>query len=442
MRRRAPASDATRAAASFAASERAFARACEVIPGGVDSPVRAARAVGASPLFVERGEGAYLWDVDGNRYVDYVGSWGPLIMGHAHPDVVRAVCDAAQAGASFGAPTEAETELACEIRDAMPALEMVRFVSSGTEATMSALRLARGVTGRNMVVKFEGCYHGHVDALLVKAGSGALTLGTPTSAGIADSVASDTLVARYNDLEGTRALFERYGERVACVIVEPVAGNMGVVLPQPGFLPGLRALCDEYGSLLVMDEVMTGFRVARGGAQSVFGVAGDITCLGKIIGGGLPLAAFGGRRAIMEQLAPLGPVYQAGTLSGNPLATAAGTATLRLLRDPDVYERVFALARALAEGLAASAREAGVDACANVAGGMFSLFFAKGPVVDFESVTRCDTAAFARFYAAMRRRGVYWAPSQFESLFMSAAHTSLHVEDSLAAAREAFSREV
>ncbi|WP_172135342.1 glutamate-1-semialdehyde 2,1-aminomutase [Adlercreutzia sp. ZJ473] len=418
----------------------AFAQACEVIPGGVDSPVRAARAVGADPLFIERGEGAYLWDVDGGRYIDYVGSWGPLIMGHAHPRVVRAVCEAARRGTSFGAPTEAETQLAREIRDAMPALEMIRFVSSGTEATMSALRLARGVTGRDMVLKFEGCYHGHVDALLVKAGSGALTLGVPTSAGIAEGVAAGTLVARYNDLEGTRALFERYGEQIACVIVEPVAGNMGVVLPHEEFLPGLRRLCDAYGSLLVVDEVMTGFRVGRGGAQERFGVEGDLTCLGKIIGGGLPLAAFGGRRAIMEQLAPLGPVYQAGTLSGNPLATAAGLATLGLLREPGVYERVFELTQALARSLEDGARAAGVPVSVNAVGGMFSLFFTEGPVVDFASATRSDTARFARFYADLRRDGVYLAPSQFESLFMSAAHTRADVDATAEAARRAFAR--
>lgn len=349
-------------------SEEAFRIACRVIPGGVDSPVRAARAVGRNPVFLARGEGSHVWDVDGNGYVDYVGSWGPLICGHAHPAVVEALCRAAQQGSSFGAPTEAETALAEEIRRAYDAVEMVRFVNSGTEATMSALRLARGATGRDYIVKFEGCYHGHSDGLLVKAGSGALTNGRPSSAGVPKDVAEKTLVARYNDSESVAALFEEYRERIAAVIVEPVAGNMGVVPPDPGFLLDLRALTLEQGTVLIFDEVMTGFRVDYGGASRYYGVLPDLVCLGKVIGGGLPLAAFGGRADLMQGLAPLGPVYQAGTLSGNPLAVAGGLATLKLLQEPGTYESLFKAAADLADGLEGIARDCGVPLQVNRVG--------------------------------------------------------------------------
>ncbi|MEG0303141.1 glutamate-1-semialdehyde 2,1-aminomutase [Gordonibacter sp.] len=412
-------------------SEEAFLQAQEVIPGGVDSPVRAALAVGANPLFIERGEGCYLWDVDGNRYIDYVGSWGPLILGHAHPKVIDAVCCAAGKGTSFGAPTEAETLLAREVIDAFPAMEMVRFVNSGTEATMSALRLARGATGRDLIVKFEGCYHGHSDGLLVAAGSGALTMGTPTSAGVPAAVARQTLVARYNDLESVRSLFQARGSDIAGVIVEPVAGNMGVVAPQEGFLQGLRDVCDEYGSLLIIDEVMTGFRVAYGGAQVLFDVEPDLTCCGKIIGGGLPLAAFGGKRAYMSLLAPLGPVYQAGTLSGNPLAVAAGLATLRVLKEPGVYDGLFLHADMLVDGIRRIAAQQGVALRINQVGAMFSLFFTDGEVTDYERASSSDAGLFARFYALMREEGVYCAPSRFESLFLSCCHDDAVIEKTL-----------
>ena len=404
-------------------SEEAFRIACRVIPGGVDSPVRAARAVGRNPVFLARGEGSHVWDVDGNGYVDYVGSWGPLICGHAHPAVVEALCRAAQQGSSFGAPTEAETALAEEIRRAYDAVEMVRFVNSGTEATMSALRLARGATGRDYIVKFEGCYHGHSDGLLVKAGGGALTNGRPSSAGVPKDVAEKTLVARYNDSESVAALFEEYRERIAAVIVEPVAGNMGVVPPDPGFLLDLRALTLEQGTVLIFDEVMTGFRVDYGGASRYYGVLPDLVCLGKVIGGGLPLAAFGGRADLMQGLAPLGPVYQAGTLSGNPLAVAGGLATLKLLQEPGTYENLFKTTADLADGLEGIARDCGVPLQVNRVGAMFSAFFTDEPVVDYESACNADADRFARYYRAMLEAGVYLAPSQFEAAFVSTAHS-------------------
>ena len=420
-------------------SEEAFRIACRVIPGGVDSPVRAARAVGRNPVFLARGEGAHVWDVDGNGYVDYVGSWGPLICGHAHPAVVEALCRAAQQGSSFGAPTEAETALAEEIRRAYDAVEMVRFVNSGTEATMSALRLARGATGRDYIVKFEGCYHGHSDSLLVKAGSGALTNGNPSSAGVPKEVAEKTLVARYNDSESVAALFDQYRERIAAVIVEPVAGNMGVVPPDPGFLLDLRALTLEQGTVLIFDEVMTGFRVDYGGASRYYGVLPDLVCLGKVIGGGLPLAAFGGRADLMQGLAPLGPVYQAGTLSGNPVAMAAGLAQLRYLQEhPQVYGDIAAKADTLAAGLRAAARKHGAPVHVNQVGSLLSPFFTPTDVTCFTDAKGSDVDAYARYFAGMLRRGVYLAPAQFEAMFLSQAHSGEDLERTIQAADEVF----
>lgn len=421
-------------------SEELFARAREIIPGGVNSPVRAFRAVGGQPLFIARGEGPYLYDVDGNRYIDYVGSWGPLILGHAHPAVVEAVAEAARNGTSFGAPTEAEVRLAESVIRAVPSIEMVRFVNSGTEATMSALRLARAYTHRSKILKFAGGYHGHADMLLVAAGSGALTLGVPDSPGVPAEATAQTLVAPYNDLAAVRAQFERFPDEIAAVIVEPVAGNMGCVPPLPDFLPGLRELTREFGSILILDEVMTGFRVAYGGAQSLYGITPDLTCLGKIVGGGLPAAAYGGRREIMAMVAPSGPVYQAGTLSGNPLAMAAGEAQLRLLREPGTYETLERRSAALAAGIAVSAEEAGVSIYQTRVGSMFTTFFTAAPVLDEATAKRSDTHAFGRFFTAMLEGGVYLAPSQFEAGFLSLAHTDADVERTVAAARTAFAR--
>jgi glutamate-1-semialdehyde 2,1-aminomutase len=398
--------------------------------------VRAFGAVGGQPLVIARGEGPYLYDVDGNRYIDYVCSWGPLILGHAHPAVVEAVQRAAERGTSYGAPTEAEAELAQLVTEAVPSIEMVRFVNSGTEATMSALRLARAYTRRDKVVKFEGCYHGHADGLLVQAGSGVATLGLPDSPGVPASYAQETLVARFNDAAGVEALFERYGEEIAAVIVEPVAANMGVVPPLPGFLASLREITERAGSLLIFDEVITGFRLAYGGAQSLFGVTPDLTCLGKIIGGGLPVGAYGGRRRIMEMMAPLGPVYQAGTLSGNPLAMNAGLATLRALRADGFYERLEAAASRLAEGMARAAEKVGTPVQTNRVGSMMTFFFADGAVADYESARRCDRERYARFFHGMLERGVYLAPSQFEAAFVSAAHGEAEIDATIAAAEE------
>ena len=427
-------------AGGTAQSTKYYEQAQKVIPGGVDSPVRAALAVHEDPLFIDHGEGCYLWDVDGNRYIDYIGSWGPLILGHARREVVDAVCEAAHKGCSFGAPTVGETLLAQEVIEAFPSMEMVRFVNSGTEATMSAIRLARGVTGRDLIIKFEGCYHGHSDSLLVKAGSGALTMGAPTSAGVPASIAANTLVAQYNDIESVQALFDEFGPRIAGIIVEPVAGNMGVVLPRHGFLEGLRELCDDNGSILIIDEVMTGFRVGHGGAQGLYGLDPDITCCGKIIGGGLPLAAFGGKREYMQQLAPTGPVYQAGTLSGNPLAVAAGLTTLRLLKEPGIYDMLTRRTNTLVEGIRQRAAAHNVPVRVNHAGAMFSIFFTDEDVRDYESAAASDKEMFARFYSLLRDGGVYIAPSQFESLFVSCCHDDGVIEETLNCIDNAFSR--
>ena len=410
-----------------------------LIPGGVNSPVRAMRAVGLSePVFMQRGEGAWIEDVSGNRYVDWVQSWGPLIFGHADPETLDAVQAAAEHGTTFGAPTEAEVELAAEIVDAVPSVELVRLVSSGTEASMSALRLARGATRRDRVIKFAGCYHGHVDALLAEAGSGVMTLGIPSTPGVPSGATADTIVCRFNDVDGVAAACAQYGEGLAAIVVEPVAGNMGCVPPEPGFLEALRALCDATGALLVFDEVMTGFRVARGGAQSLYGVLPDLTILGKIVGGGLPAAAFGGRAELMERLAPSGDVYQAGTLSGNPLAMAAGCATLDALALPGAYDRLESLGARLEDGLRAARLEGDVKATVNRVGSMVTLFFTPGPVTDYESAKRSDTALFARFFHALLEMGIYFPPGQYEAAFVSLAHSDSDVDAAVQAAREAF----
>jgi glutamate-1-semialdehyde 2,1-aminomutase len=419
-------------------STQLFERAQSVIPGGVNSPVRAFRSVGGQPLFIKRGSGARVYDVDGRQYIDFVGSWGPLILGHAHPSVVEAIQRAATGGSSFGAPTEAEVELAELISEAMPGVEMVRLVSSGTEATMSAIRLARGFTGRDKIVKFDGCYHGHADGLLVKAGSGPLTLGTPDSPGVPPGLASETISVGYNDLDGVQRAFEQFGPQIAAVIVEPVAGNMGVVPPADGFLEGLRRLTERDRTLLIFDEVITGFRVGSSGAQGRYGVTPDITCLGKIIGGGLPVGAYGGRREILERMAPVGPIYQAGTLSGNPIAVAAGLATLRLLQEPGVYDRLESLAARLSDGLASAAESSGVALTSNTVGSMMTGFFTDQPVTDYETARRSNTERYATYFRAMLQRGVYLAPSQFEAAFVSLAHTEADIDRTIEAASEAF----
>ena len=421
-------------------SETLFARAQRHIPGGVNSPVRAFRAVGGDPVFFQRGEGAYLIDADDRHYIDYVGSWGPMIAGHAHPEVVRAVQDAAARGLGFGAPTAIETEMADTVCALMPTLEQVRMVNSGTEATMSAIRLARGFTGRDAIVKFEGCYHGHADSLLVKAGSGALTLGVPTSPGVPADLAAHTLTLDFNDAEQVDAAFARHGDEIAAVIVEPVAGNMNCVPPLPGFLQTLRRCCESHGSLLIFDEVMTGFRVALGGAQSLYGVEPDLTTLGKVIGGGLPVGAFGGRADVMAHIAPLGPVYQAGTLSGNPVAMAAGLATLHLVQEQGFYERLGNTAERLTSGMVERAGAVGIDLSANQVGGMFGLFFSdQNPVSKFSQVMACDQERFVRFFHGMLREGVYLAPSAFETGFVSSAHDEQAIDATLEAAERVFS---
>ncbi len=417
-----------------------FSEAQRVIPGGVNSPVRAFRSVGGDPVFIRSAEGAYIYGEDGRRYIDYVGSWGPMILGHAHPDVIAAVRDAAGRGLSFGAPTVVETRLAELVCEMVPSMEQVRFVSSGTEATMSAIRLARGFTGRDRILKFEGCYHGHSDALLVKAGSGALTLGVPTSPGVPAAVAADTLTLPFNDLEALEQAFAEYGDTLAAVIIEPITGNMNMVLPAEGYLEGLRALCDRHGTVLIFDEVMTGFRVARGGAQEVTGVRADLTTLGKIIGGGMPVGAFGGRKDIMAHIAPLGPVYQAGTLSGNPVAMHAGLATLSKLTN-DIYARLSATTQRLVGGLEVAAREAGIPLATASMGGMFGVFFSDtAPVTRYDEVMACDGERFKQFFHGMLDAGVYLAPSAFEAGFVSLAHTEADVDETLAAAREVMGR--
>ncbi len=420
---------------SHVRSREAFQRACRLIPGGVNSPARAFGAVGGQPPFIERGEGAYLHDIDGNQYVDYVGSWGPLILGHAHPRVVRAVEDAMRRGASFGAPTEAESHLAELIVDAVPSIEMVRLVSSGTEASMSAIRLARGFTRRDGIVKFAGCYHGHVDSLLVQAGSSATTLGVPTSPGVPVGCTADTMVLRYNDVQGVADAFAAHGDRLAAVILEPVVGNMGLVRPTDEFLETLRRHTEKYGTLLIYDEVMTGFRLAYGGAQQLFHQMPDLTVLGKIVGGGLPVGAYGGRADVMKHVMPSGPVFQAGTLSGNPLAMAAGIATLEELRDRPPYARLDELGERLSTGLGEAARSAGLPHCVARVGSMWTLFFANGPVVDYDSAKQADTARFARFFWGMMDRGFYLPCSQFEAAFLSTRHTEKHIDQTVEAAR-------
>ncbi|MDA8440879.1 MAG: glutamate-1-semialdehyde 2,1-aminomutase [Peptococcaceae bacterium] len=408
------------------------------IPGGVNSPVRAFKSVGMNPVFIERGQGSKMYDVDGNEYIDYVGSWGPLILGHRHPEVIAALQEYLENGTSYGAPTELETTMAKMVIDAVPSLEMVRMVNSGTEATMSALRLARGYTKRNKIVKFEGCYHGHADSLLIKAGSGALTLGVPTSPGVPANIAGNTLTAPYNDLATLRQIFELEGEDIAAVIIEPVVGNMGCVPPEPGFHQGLRELTREYGALLIFDEVMTGFRVAYGGAQSLYDIDPDLTCLGKVIGGGLPVGAYGGKRAIMEMIAPAGPIYQAGTLSGNPLAMSAGIANLRVLQRPGTYEALEAKSAQLAAGISQAAAEAGVAVHSNRVGAMFTTFFTPQRVYDYATATSSDTEKYAVYFRAMLEQGIYLAPSQFEAAFMSVAHSDTDIAQTIAAAQVAF----
>ncbi len=417
-------------------SHKLFLEAQQYIPGGVNSPVRAWRAVGGNPLFIQRGRGCRVIDADGKEYVDYVGSWGPLIAGHAHPQIVKALEESLKRGTSFGAPTAREIELAKMIIEAVPSIEKVRLTSSGTEATMTALRLARGYTKRTKIVKFDGCYHGHSDALLVRAGSGALTFGSPDSDGVPEAFASQTLVAKYNDLASVTACFEADLTGIAAIIVEPIAGNMGLVLPDPDFLSGLRKLTQHYGALLIFDEVITGFRVGRGGAQERYGITPDLTCLGKVVGGGMPLAAVGGKREIMDLLAPIGPVYQAGTLSGNPLAVTAGIETLKLISKPGTYDRLHALGTMMAEGLRQAVKDIGTTACVNQIGSMFTLFFGVTNVRDSATATQSDTKVFARYFQGMIERGVYLPPSQFETAFISLAHSEAEVQETVAAAKE------
>ncbi|WP_066635949.1 glutamate-1-semialdehyde 2,1-aminomutase [Desulfolucanica intricata] len=419
-------------------SEIMFKEAQKYIPGGVNSPVRAFKSVSLTPPFIVRGNGSKITDVDENTYIDYVGSWGPLILGHRHPEVISALQDCLERGTSYGAPTELETELAKMITDAVKSVEMVRMVNSGTEATMSALRLARGYTGRDKIVKFEGSYHGHADFLLIKAGSGALTLGVPTSPGVPANTAANTITARYNDVDMLKEIFAQEGNNIAAVIIEPVSGNMGVIPPLPGFLEAVREITREYGSLLIFDEVMTGFRVAYGGAQALYGIDPDLTCFGKIIGGGLPVGAYGGKRVIMEQVAPSGPVYQAGTLSGNPLAVTAGLATLKVLSRPGVYEELEQKSAALAAGLAEAAKDSGAKVTFNRVGSMLCTFFTDTKVINFNTASTSDTKMFARYFKAMLKEGIYLAPSQFEAAFVSLAHSEDDITKTIEAARKSF----
>ncbi|PQL07737.1 glutamate-1-semialdehyde 2,1-aminomutase [Pantoea ananatis] len=422
-------------------SEELFAEAQRLIPGGVNSPVRAFTGVGGVPLFIEHADGAYLYDADGKKYIDYVGSWGPMVLGHNNDGIRQAVIEAAQRGLSFGAPTEMEVTMAQLVCKLVPSMEMVRMVNSGTEATMSAIRLARGFTGRDKIIKFEGCYHGHADHLLVKAGSGALTLGQPNSPGVPADFAKHTLTCTYNDQDSVRAAFEQYPQAIAAIIVEPVAGNMNCIPPQPEFLPGLRALCDEFGALLIIDEVMTGFRVALGGAQEYYNVKPDLTCLGKIIGGGMPVGAFGGRREVMEALAPTGPVYQAGTLSGNPVAMAAGYACLTQIAQPGMHDKLNRLTSQLAQGLLDAAKQENIPVVVNQVGGMFGLFFTDADSVTcYKDVTQCDVERFKHFFHLMLEEGVYFAPSAFEAGFMSLAHSAEDIQHTVDAARRCFAK--
>lgn len=421
-------------------SEQLFNQAQSIIPGGVNSPVRAFNGVGGAPLFIEKADKAYIYDADGKKYIDYVGSWGPMILGHNHPTIREAVIKAAENGLSFGAPTEIEILMAQKVQQLVPSMQQVRMVSSGTEATMSAIRLARGYTGRDKILKFEGCYHGHADSLLVKAGSGALTLGQPSSPGIPADFAQHTLTANFNNLESVKALFAEYPEQIACIIVEPVAGNMNCIPPAEGFLEGLREICDEQKALLIFDEVMTGFRVALGGAQAYYNIEPDLTTLGKVIGGGMPVGAFGGRLEVMEHIAPTGPVYQAGTLSGNPIAMHAGLASLNALDTPE-YQQLAIKTKQLAEGLKVAADEAGVALAINYVGGMFGFFFTEAESVNnFQQTCACDIDKFKKFFHLMLEEGVYLAPSAFEAGFLSLAHTDLDIENTLAAAKRAFAK--
>lgn len=417
-----------------------FQKALEMIPGGVNSPVRAFKAIGIPPTFVDRAKGANIWDVDGNEYIDYIGSWGPMIAGHAHPKVVTALKKAVPKGTSFGAPTPLEVELAAKVKKAFPTMELVRMVSSGTEAVISAIRVARGYTRRDKILKFEGCYHGHGDSLLVKAGSGAATFGIPDSLGVPDDLAKHTLTAPYNDLEAVKRLVDQYPDQIACIIVEPIAGNMGVVLPEAGFLQGLREISNEKGIILLFDEVISGFRAAYGGAQELFGIKADITCLGKIIGGGLPVGAYGGKREIMEKVSPLGGVYQAGTLSGNPLAMTAGIATLDLLKSKKVYQDLAIKTSYLSDGISKMGRERGIPVCVNHTTGMLTVFFAEGPVKDYMTAKTSDTKRFAQFFIEMMNQGIYLPPSQFEAWFISLAHTQKDLDQTLEACEGAFKK--
>lgn len=417
-----------------------FEKSQQLIPGGVNSPVRAFRSVGGTPIFFKKGAGSRLWDVDGKEYIDYINSWGPMILGHAHPEVTKAVQEAVANSLSFGAPTGLELQMAELINKLMPSMEQVRLVSSGTEATMSAIRVARGFTGRNKLVKFEGCYHGHSDALLVKAGSGLLTFGEPSSAGVPAEVAAHTLTLEYNNTQQLKELFEKIGDEIACVIIEPVVGNMNLIVPNKEFIQTLRELCTQHGTVLIFDEVMTGFRVALGGAQALFGIKPDMTTLGKVIGGGLPVGAFGGRKDIMSVLAPLGPVYQAGTLSGNPVAVTAGLETLKLIQAPDFYTKLTAQTKKLVDGLVVAAKEAGVVFCAQSVGGMFGLYFAEKCPTSYAEIMQTDKEKFNRFFHLMLENGVYFGPSAFEAGFVSAAHTDADIDATITVARQAFAK--
>jgi glutamate-1-semialdehyde 2,1-aminomutase len=419
-------------------NQELFERAQQHIPGGVNSPVRAFRAVGGTPVFFSRGAGSRAWDADDKEYIDYVGSWGPLIAGHAHPDVLKAVQEAAARGLSFGAPTETEIEMAELLCKLVPSMQQVRLVSSGTEATMSAIRLARGFTGRNKIIKFEGCYHGHADFLLVKAGSGALTFGNPSSAGVPAEVAAQTVVLDYNDVPGLEKAFTEIGNEIAALIVEPVAGNMNLIAPKPEFLKAMRELCTKHGAVLIFDEVMTGFRVGLGSAQGRYGITPDLTTLGKVIGGGMPVGAFGGQKEIMQKIAPLGPVYQAGTLSGNPVAVAAGLATLKLVQAPGFYDRLSTMTQRVIDGLALAAKEHGIAFSAQHVGGMFGLYFSDAPPQSYAEAMQCDKDTFNRFFHAMLDEGIYLAPSAFEAGFVSAAHSEADIDQTIAAARKVF----